>query len=58
MLLAIALSGGAQVASAAPLDLRLGDIRRFISPEESPASLDDAMTLRADFGGSPGPSLG
>ena len=34
------------------------DIRKFMSPEEFSASLDDAMTLRADFGGSPGPSLG
>jgi hypothetical protein len=43
MLLALALSGGAQVAPAEPLDLRLGDIRKFISPEELSAPLDESI---------------
>lgn len=57
LLLTIVLSCGGQIASADPLVLRLGDIRKFMSPEELSASLDDAKTLWVDAGGYPGPSL-
>jgi hypothetical protein len=55
--LTIVLSCGGQIASADPLVLRLGDIRKFMSPEELSASLDDAKALWVDAGGYPGPSL-
>lgn len=57
LLLTIVLSCGGQIASADPLVLRLGDIRKFMSPEELSASLDDAKALWVDAGGYPGPSL-
>jgi hypothetical protein len=43
LLLTIVLSCGGQIASADPLDLRLGDIRKFISPEELSTPLDDSL---------------
>lgn len=43
LLLIIILPCSGQIASADPLDLRLGDIRKFISPEELSTPLDDSL---------------